>query len=85
MQRPGDSVCEVSVKYRAIIKQSDGWWIGWLVDLPGVNGQERTRTELIESLQIGAEDMLASEITVDVDSTMIVVDVPAPAWMPASA
>jgi len=85
MQRPWDSVCEVSVKYRAIIKQSDDWWIGWLLDLPGVNGQERTRAELIESLQIGAEDMLASEITFDADSTMIVVDVPAPAWMPASA
>jgi predicted RNase H-like HicB family nuclease len=46
------------MKFRAVVKKSGGWWIGWLVDLPGVNAQERTREELIESLKIGAEDML---------------------------
>lgn len=46
------------VQYRAVIKKSDDWWIGWLVDLPGVNAQEKTKKELIESLKIGAEDML---------------------------
>ena len=46
------------MEYRAIIKKSDSWWIGWLVDLPGVNAQERTKNKLIESLKIGAEDML---------------------------
>jgi len=25
------------MKYRAVIKKSGEWWIGWLVDLPGVN------------------------------------------------
>ena len=49
------------MKYRAVIKKRGDWWIGWLVDLPGVNGQERTRRKLIESLTIGAEDMLATE------------------------
>ncbi len=47
------------MKYKAIIKKEGDWWIGWLVDLPGVNAQERTYEELIESLKIGAEDMLA--------------------------
>ncbi len=46
------------MQYRAVIKKSDGWWIGWLIDLPGVNAQERTKKKLIESLRIGAEDML---------------------------
>jgi len=46
------------VEFRAVVKKSDGWWIGWLIDLPGVNAQERTRVELLESLKIGAEDML---------------------------
>ena len=46
------------MKFRAVIKKSGDWWIGWLVDLPGVNAQERTEKELIESLKIGAEDML---------------------------
>ena len=46
------------MQYRAVIKKSDDWWIGWLIDLPGVNAQERNKKELIESLRIGAEDML---------------------------
>ena len=46
------------MEYRAVIKKSGDWWIGWLVDLPGVNAQEKTKEELIESLKIGAEDML---------------------------
>jgi predicted RNase H-like HicB family nuclease len=46
------------MQFRAVIKKSDGWWIGWLVDLPGVNAQEKTRKKLLESLKIGAEDML---------------------------
>lgn len=46
------------MRYRAVIKKSDGWWIGWLIDLPGVNAQEKSREALIESLRIGAEDML---------------------------
>jgi len=46
------------VEFRAVIKKSDEWWIGWLIDLPGVNAQQKTREELLESLKIGAEDML---------------------------
>jgi predicted RNase H-like HicB family nuclease len=46
------------MQYRAIIKKTDDWWIGWLVDLPGVNAQEKSKERLIESLKIGAEDML---------------------------
>jgi predicted RNase H-like HicB family nuclease len=46
------------MEFRAIIKKSGDWWIGWLVDLPGVNAQEKSKEQLIESLRIGAEDML---------------------------
>jgi predicted RNase H-like HicB family nuclease len=46
------------MEYRAVIKQSGNWWIGWLIDLPGVNAQEKTREELIKSLRVGAEDLL---------------------------
>ena len=49
------------MKCRAVIKKADEWWIGWLVDLPGVNAQEKTKTDLIESLRIGAQEMLATE------------------------
>ena len=46
------------MKSRAIIKKTDGWWIGWLIDIPGVNAQEKTKEELIQSLISGAIDML---------------------------
>ena len=46
------------MQYRAVIKKSGKWWIGWLIDLPGVNAQEKTRKQLVESLRIGAEDMI---------------------------
>jgi predicted RNase H-like HicB family nuclease len=46
------------MEYRAVIKKTDGWWIGWLLDLPGVNAQEKSKEKLIESLRIGAVDML---------------------------
>ena len=48
------------MEYKAIIQQVDKWWIGWLIDLPGVNAQERTKEKLIESLKIGAEDLLST-------------------------
>lgn len=57
------------MKVRAIVMQSDGWWIGWLVDLPGVNAQERTRERLVEALRIGAGEMLASEVLPRRDGT----------------
>ena len=50
------------MKYKAVIKKSGEWWIGWLIDLPGVNAQEKTKTELIKSLRVGAEDMLDTEV-----------------------
>ena len=46
------------MQYRAVIKKSGNWWIGWLVDIPGVNAQEKSKEELIESLKICAADML---------------------------
>jgi len=50
------------MEYRAIVKKSDGWWIGWLVDLPGVNAQEKTKAGLMASLKTGAEDLLATPV-----------------------
>jgi predicted RNase H-like HicB family nuclease len=50
------------MKYRAIVKNAGDWWIGWLIDLPGVNAQEKTREQLLESLIIGTQDMLATDL-----------------------
>ena len=72
------------MKFRAVIKRVDDWWIGRLVDLPGVNAQEKTREQLLESLRIGAEDMLATEIPFEPGMQMTTVDVPEPQWSQAA-
>ena len=46
-----------------------------MVDLPGVNAQEKTYEELIESLKIGAEDMLALEPEVPEDARLETIEV----------
>ena len=37
--------------YMAVVKQDANWWIGWVEEVPGVNCQESTREELLESLR----------------------------------
>ena len=37
--------------YTAVTKQDGNWWIGWIEEVPGVNCQERTRRDLLESLR----------------------------------
>jgi len=32
--------------YTAVTKQDNGWWIGWIEEVPGVNCQERTHEQL---------------------------------------
>ncbi|MGH9768895.1 MAG: type II toxin-antitoxin system HicB family antitoxin [Blastocatellia bacterium] len=47
-------------EYTALIKQDGVWWIGWIEEVPGVNCQEATRDELLESLRITLEESLDS-------------------------
>jgi predicted RNase H-like HicB family nuclease len=44
--------------YTAVTKQDDSWWIGWIEEVPGVNCQERTHEELLESLKITLKEAL---------------------------
>ena len=44
--------------YTGVIKQDNGWWIGWIEEVPGVNCQEKTRDELIETLRITLREAL---------------------------
>jgi predicted RNase H-like HicB family nuclease len=44
--------------YTAAIKQSGPWWIGWIEEIPGVNCQERTKEELLETLKITLREAL---------------------------
>ncbi|MEJ7698076.1 MAG: hypothetical protein WKF71_00275 [Pyrinomonadaceae bacterium] len=44
--------------YTAIVKQDGNWWIGWIKEIPGVNCQEATREELLETLKITLQEAL---------------------------
>jgi predicted RNase H-like HicB family nuclease len=54
--------------FNAVIKQNEGWWIGWVEEIPGVNSQGKTRVELLknlrsalkEALEFNREDALAA-------------------------
>ena len=37
--------------YTAVIKKDADWWIGWIEEVPGVNCQERTRSQLLRTLR----------------------------------
>jgi predicted RNase H-like HicB family nuclease len=44
--------------YTALIKEDAGWWIGWIEEIPGVNCQEASREELLESLRVTLQEAL---------------------------
>jgi len=48
----------MSNTYTAITKQDGDWWIGWIGEVPGVNCQERSQEELLESLRTTLEEAL---------------------------
>lgn len=39
-------------EYTAVVKKDGDWWIGWIEEVPGVNCQEATREELMETLRV---------------------------------
>lgn len=38
--------------YTAVIQQDGDWWIGWIEEIPGVNCQEATKEELLDTLRV---------------------------------
>ena len=38
--------------YTAVVKQQADCWIGWIEEVPGVNCQEETRAELLDTLRV---------------------------------
>lgn len=45
-------------EYTAVVKQDGDWWIGWIEEVPGVNCQEASRDELLESLRVTLNEAL---------------------------
>ena len=48
----------MKANYTAVLKEDAGWWIGWIEEVQGVNCQEKTRDELIESLRVTLREAL---------------------------
>jgi predicted RNase H-like HicB family nuclease len=44
--------------YAAVIKQEGDWWIGWVEEIPGINCQEYTQEELLETLKVTLKEAL---------------------------
>jgi predicted RNase H-like HicB family nuclease len=47
--------------YTAITKKDGDWWVGWIEEVPGVNCQERTRQELLDSLAVTLKEALEQD------------------------
>ncbi len=48
----------MNAEFTAIIKEAGEWWVGWIEEIPGVNCQERTREDLIETLRVTLKEAL---------------------------
>jgi predicted RNase H-like HicB family nuclease len=44
--------------YTAVIQRDGPWWIGWVLEIPGVNSQGENREELIENLRSALDEAL---------------------------
>ncbi len=45
-------------EFTAVIKQDSGWWIGWIAEIPGVNSQGKTKSELMKNLRSALSEAL---------------------------
>ncbi len=45
-------------RFNAVIKKDEGWWIGWVEEIPGVNSQGKTRAELLKNLRSALKEAL---------------------------
>ncbi len=60
----------MSQTYTAVIQEDGEWWVGWVKEIRGVNAQERTREELLDSLRYALEDMLDLNQTHALDTAL---------------
>ncbi len=48
----------MKANYTAVVKKSGKWWVGWIEEVPGVNCQEPSREQLLETLRITLREAL---------------------------
>ena len=59
MEMETQQVKVMAPAYTAVIRQQGAWWLGWVEEVPGVNCQEATREELVESLRDTLAEVIA--------------------------
>ena len=55
-------------RYTAVVKNEGDCWIGWIEEVPGVNCQEASREELLESLRVTLREALEFNRTDAIDA-----------------
>jgi predicted RNase H-like HicB family nuclease len=45
-------------QYTAVVKQDGDSWIGWIEEIPGVNCQEQSREELLDTLRVTLQEAI---------------------------
>lgn len=50
--------CAMKQTFTAVVKHEGDSWIGWIEEVPGVNCQEATREELVETLRMTLAEAL---------------------------
>ena len=60
----------------AVIRRDGEWWIGWIAEVPGVNGQERT----IEELRVSLAEALSEALEFNRHS-LSVIPAPSPSFL----
>jgi hypothetical protein len=53
---------------KAVVKQQGDCWIGWIEEVPGVNCQEPTRQELVQTLKTTLREALELNRTDAIDA-----------------
>lgn len=54
----------MNAEYTAVLRQDGDWWIGWIEEIPGVNCQEHTKTDL----RISLREVLAEAVEFETES-----------------
>lgn len=49
--------------YTTVVRQQNGWWIGWVEEVSGVNCQEKSYDELMETLKVTLQEALALDVS----------------------
>ena len=45
-------------QYTVVIKQEGEWWFGWVEEVPGVNCQEKSKSELLKTLKVTLQEAI---------------------------